>query len=66
MVNSVFPRACRTPPIRAGARTRRAPHFSYLIPTAFIVQKDEPLTDDLPLLKAHNPVTIPGTYFSFI
>ncbi|GJZ28554.1 probable inactive histone-lysine N-methyltransferase SUVR2 [Tanacetum coccineum] len=30
-----------------------------LIPNAFIVPKDEPLTDDLPLLKAHNPVTIP-------
>ncbi|GKB72394.1 probable inactive histone-lysine N-methyltransferase SUVR2 [Tanacetum coccineum] len=30
-----------------------------LIPNAFIVPKDEPLTDDLPLLKARNPVTIP-------
>ncbi|GJZ28555.1 probable inactive histone-lysine N-methyltransferase SUVR2 [Tanacetum coccineum] len=30
-----------------------------LIPDAFIVLKDEPLTDNLPRLKAHNPVIIP-------
>nr|GEY47612.1 probable inactive histone-lysine N-methyltransferase SUVR1 [Tanacetum cinerariifolium] len=30
-----------------------------LIPNAFIVPKDEPLTYDLPRLKAHNPETIP-------